>query len=224
MEVIKNKVKSAVKKFSKNVKKIDFVNVENFAEKLGFAVIFFNTSEGDLVLLKCNYSEEDKKYKAFTHIGTAKIIFINNDVENESKLYLLLHEIGHILLGHIGNGQSKARNSILIDVETDAFVNEALHYKKFNYWWVLYTVIVLFLGFFIGNVITNNIMFPKTDIKPTNTLNDVISDNQNDTVYITPAGTKFHRIDCRYTKDKDCTAVSRAEAMQKYTPCKICKP
>ena len=221
---MRNKIKNAVKKFSKSVKKIDFVNAENFAENLGFTTVFFNTPEGDLTLLKCGYSEEDKKYKAFTHIDTAKIIFINNNVENESKLYLLLHEIGHILLGHIGDGQSNTRNPVLMDVETDAFVNEVLHYKKFNYWLVLYTIVMLILGFSVGNIMANNGNPTNPNIEPVNALDDVISDNQNDTVYVTPTGTKFHRIDCRYTKDKDCKAMSRAEAVQNYAPCKVCKP
>ena len=46
----------------------------------------------------------------------------------------------------------------------------------------------------------------------------------DDIVFVTPGGGKYHRADCQYTKDKDCTALARSEAMKNYSPCKVCKP
>ena len=81
-----NKSKSAVRRFLKSVKKIDYTNSERFAESLGYSVVFFNTEKGDVTLAKCGYKEKDKNRKAFTHHKTAKIIFINNSVSSETKL------------------------------------------------------------------------------------------------------------------------------------------
>lgn len=222
-KVMNNKSKSAVRRFLKSVKKIDYTNSERFAESLGYSVVFFNTVEGDITLVKCGYSEEDKDRKAFTHHKTAKIIFINNSVSSENKLYLLLHEIGHILLNHIGDGKSHTRNNVLMDIETDAFVSEVLNHKKINYRTVICAVVALILGIGMGFVIPVKFYTPATTPESTVMPNSV-SDNQNDTVYVTSTGTKFHRAGCRYTKDKDCVAMSRSEAIKEYTPCKICQP
>ena len=46
----------------------------------------------------------------------------------------------------------------------------------------------------------------------------------DDTVYITRTGKAYHRKNCMYAKDKDCIALSRAEAEKEYLPCKYCNP
>ena len=216
---MKNKIKSAVKRYYKKAKKADYISAEIFAEQLGYPVILFNTSDGDEVLRSCRCTAN---HKAFTYNGSAKYIFIDGNIPCESRLYLLLHEIGHILLGHIGDGKSYTRNSILIDVEANAFVNDVLSYKKFNILPALCAVIIFVTGVGIGLAFPLITESPSSE--PANIQTTDISDNQSDIVYITRTGTKYHRADCRYTKDKDCTAVSRQEVQGKYTPCSYCRP
>ncbi len=46
----------------------------------------------------------------------------------------------------------------------------------------------------------------------------------NDTVYVTKTGEKFHRNGCRYLR-KTKIALKKGEAVRMgYTPCKVCKP
>ena len=62
---------------------------------------------------------------------------------------------------------------------------------------------------------------PESTVQPEE---NTISENMSDIVYITKTGKSYHRKSCRYTKDKDCTALSRAETEKNYTPCKVCSP
>lgn len=216
------RIKSAVRKYIKGAKYTDFISAKNYIEKLGYDVILYNTSSGDKKLIQYKCVETAKKHKAFTLCGVPKAIFIDNDIPLEDKDYLLLHEIGHILLGHIGDGYGYARNNILIDIEANTFVNALLEYKKISYLPILCVISVIVVGIVANTAFLHEHNTPINAI-PTSTFND-ISDNQTDIVYITRTGNKYHRADCRYTKDKDCTAVSKSEAEQNYTPCKICKP
>lgn len=204
--------------------KIDFVNAENFINSKGYKIIFFNTPDGDMELIRCNKKEEAEPNQAFTHCSTANIIFINNNVSSEDKLYLLLHEIGHILLGHVGDGKLHTRNKILIDMEADAFACEVLNpTKKYAAWHLISAcliIIIMLAGYF---VIWESI---HSDM-PVNTNINFATDspvNMNELVYVTPSGNKYHREDCRYTKDKECIALTREEAQQNYTPCSVCDP
>jgi len=50
------------------------------------------------------------------------------------------------------------------------------------------------------------------------------SQQQEETVYITRTGEKYHRDSCRYLKkSKKSIKLSKARN-QGYTPCKVCKP
>ena len=223
---MKKIIKSAVKKYFKYAKRSEYKNAEQCAERLGYNVVFFNTPQGDEMLAQCECVEFAKTRKAFTYSGAVRVIFIDNRLSPEDKFYVLLHEIGHILMGHVGDGKAYSRNSIVMDIETNAFVNAVLEHKKINVLSVLSAAVILMVGMAMGVLIPVD-WNAQTIVAPASTSNEVYentSDNQSEIVYVTHAGTKFHRADCRYTKDKDCIAMSRAEAVQSYAPCKVCKP
>lgn len=237
-------IQSAVKMYCKSVKNIDYICAEQFAKERGFIVVLFNTDFGNRKLVSCNCVELAQKHKSFTHFGDENIIFINGDLSPEDRLYLLLHEIGHILLIHIGDGKRYTRNGILIDVEANAFVYGVLYYKKLIGMAIFRTCITLLIGIAIGMIAKSSTephakapnatetpivatapiisVAPTPTVSPlTNQMSDV---NSTDIVYVTHSGNKFHRADCRYTKDKECTAINRADAVKEYSPCKICNP
>lgn len=212
-------IKSAVRKYVKYVKKADYISAEQFAKELGYTVILYNTTYGNEILEQCECVAFAKKHRAFTHFGLSNTIFIDGDMSTEDRYYLLLHEIGHILLGHIGDGKRYARNSILIDIEANTFVNAVLEYRKINIFSLFHVALILIVGIMLGFTITYC-----ENIYSHNFLSNSISTNQTDIVYITLTGTKYHRADCMYTKENDCTAVSKAEAAQTHKPCKFCNP
>lgn len=46
---------------------------------------------------------------------------------------------------------------------------------------------------------------------------------EEETVYVTRTGSKYHRLSCRYLRQSRIT-ISLKEAKQSYTPCSVCKP
>jgi ABC-type Zn uptake system ZnuABC Zn-binding protein ZnuA len=46
---------------------------------------------------------------------------------------------------------------------------------------------------------------------------------QEQTVYITKTGAKYHRAGCRYLS-KSCIPISLSDARRSYTPCSVCNP
>ncbi len=215
-----NVVRRTAKKFIKSIKgSVDFVSVEEYLQKLGYKVIFFNTPVGDAELTRYNLQEKARKTKAFTYKGTAKIIFIDDNVPCEDKNYLLYHETGHILLGHLDYGRLSTKNKTLIDIEADAFVYEILSPSKTDTILMFLIILSMIFGIFVGSYICT----PVNTASKTVTVSSV-SNSNNDWVYITPTGTKYHTDSCIYTKNKDCTRLNRADAGRIFQPCKVCNP
>lgn len=228
---MKNKIESAVKRFTKSVKSVDFENAKLFAESIGYRVVFFHTTKGDEIIRKTGCEEEAKHYKAFTWCKINNLIVIDYNQPCETRFYLLMHEIGHILLGHIGNNVQHMENPILMDAEASSFITAVLNYRQNRTAKAFRTMIALCLGIVIG--FSAGKFAPPiqpTAIQPTKqpvaTIQPDMQSQQEitDIVYVTQSGSKFHRAGCRYTKDKDCTAMSRAEAIKKYSPCAVCEP
>ena len=210
--------------------KLTFINVEKVINKLGYSVVFFNTPKGDFEIERYNLAKQAETLKSFTYAKTARIVFIDGDLHSDDKLYLSLHELGHIVLGHVGDGKLITRNSILIDIEADNFVHSIMYPQKENIFFALVVAIILsasilFSTYYICNqdepvqtqtVSTQN--FVQTDISQSDL-------THSDVVYVTPSGKKFHRADCRYVKNKtNLKEFERDNATIRYEPCSVCKP
>lgn len=230
MKTFRRKV-VAIKFIIATIGKTDFVNVEKYANKLGYNIVFFNTPDGDLELQRYQVTHKAENVRSFTYYGNARIIFINNNETNEDKVYLLIHEIGHIELKHIGKDADKIRSDVVKEIEADAFAYEVFTRHKS-------TLIAALACFAMAAIFTvcGNFAPRKTytlpTIAPTPTVSATAEPKTEaqetsaplDVVYVTPSGNKFHRADCQYTKDKDCTTLARSEAEKRYSPCKVCKP
>ena len=216
----KDVVGRTAKKFIKSVKgKIDFVSVEEYLKTLGYKVIFFNTDIGDTELIRYGLTEKAKKTKAFTYNSTAKIIFIDNKTSCEDKTYLLYHETAHIMLGHLNSARLLTKNSILLDIDADAFIYEILNPKKTNLFIPLFFIIIMVCSFTIGVFINYSNV---TSNEPVN--NMIVTQTEHDWVYITSTGTKFHTQNCTHTKNKYCARIEKKEAEKIFQPCKLCNP
>ena len=49
-----------------------------------------------------------------------------------------------------------------------------------------------------------------------------MADEEDDYVYVTPSGLKYHTADCRYVIGKRCIKLHKDEASLKYSPCSVC--
>lgn len=223
--------------------KIDFITIEKYLDIIGYKIIFFNTLYGDGEIKRYQLETQAKNLKAFTYSNAAQIVFIDNDIHSDDKLYLLLHELGHILLNHIGDGKLHLRNKILSDVEANAFVFEVLNYKRNNK--VLYSilsfVLISILSFSIGynfnhieptpytvTTVTSSAIkadeaVAKTET-PISTAETPVAVTELEFVYVTKTGSKYHRPSCWYVKNKNCISLSVESANLNYEPCKVCNP
>ena len=217
-----NKIKKALRG-----NKLTLSNVEKEINKLGYSVVLFNTFEGDLEIERYYLEEETKKEKAFTYYETAKIVFVDGNLHLTDRLYLLLHELGHICLDHLEGDNISNNNKYLLDIEADNFAYSIIKGKQTWSENILLASIILSASIIAGVYITNTT--PKaveTTVIPTPTpaVTETIIP-QTDIVYVTKYGTKFHKTGCRYIKGKDdLVELSRTQAEKNYTPCSVCDP
>ena len=130
--ITRKELKNKYRKICKELKgKIDFISLQKYiADNYHYKVIFYNTAYGDDMLNRYGLKEETESTEAFTYVGTAQIIFINNNVSPEDKTYLLYHEIGHILLDHFENHKIALTNKYLLDIEADTFAYMLLNKRR----------------------------------------------------------------------------------------------
>jgi len=226
MAVTAHKIKKSLKG-----NKLTFINVENELKKLGYIVVFFNTPKGDEEISRYKLENKKQTSKAFTYTRNAYIVFIDGNLHAEDKLHLILHELGHIVLGHIGDGKLITRDPILMDIEADKFAHDIISGKKtfslYNILAIAFVIISLILAFCyntnksvpVAVSVTPIISEPETKPKAY-----AVTDNISSTVYVTPSGKKFHKEGCRYIKNKKLTEYTRNEALEKYDPCSVCNP
>ena len=214
-------------------KNLTFVNVEKELNNLGYIVVLFNTPKGDEELAR--YKLEHKKHlKAFTYTKTVHIVFIDGSLHADDRLYLALHELGHIVLGHVGDGKLVTRNSVLIDIEADNFAYSIINGKeKFPFTYVAVAIIITAMAFnsYYNTAKTQTFVYEENRVSGAEVISETIqteTETQTDAisniVYVTPSGTKFHKKGCRYIKNKDVKEYSRNNAVKKYSPCSSCEP
>lgn len=206
------KVYKTAKKFIKAVKgKKDFISVEQFAEKLGYKIIFYNSPCGNAEIIRYHLEQKAQNTKGFTYAAAAKLIFIDNSVHADDKLYILLHEIGHIMLGHVGDGKTFLRNAVLMDIEADAFAHEVLYPTHSNK--TIIAVLLLCIALISGILyFSENSDYTVSPVAPENT------------VLITKSGNCYHKEQCSSIKNSITAIISKPEAEKLFTPCRLCYP
>lgn len=199
-------IKKVAKKFLKGVKgEINFDTCEAYINTQGYKVFFFNTPNGDKEIYRYALTERASQVKAFAYRGTAKLIFIDANSSAEDKLYLLLHEIGHILLGHLEIKLS-ARSGILCDIDASTFAHCVLNPVKKSGRYVAIAAAVCVL-------LSAACVFHAPASAP-----------QEYNVYITATGAKYHRNNCIHIRDAKFASIEKSEAEKLFDPCSVCNP
>ena len=102
----------------KHIGKITVSNVSTYLHKeKGYRVLYIGTPSGDDAIQKYCLQAYIKR-KSFTYSDKSKFVFLHNEHDNDDKLSLLLHELGHIELGHL----SVAHDPDCINTERQAEV------------------------------------------------------------------------------------------------------
>lgn len=140
--------------------------------------------------------------------------------------YHLAHEIAHRLLGHKADGpveeeEANTLASFLLSPVTADIIFPDLKKRKlfFGIGTAVIACVFLFTGFQIALA-----LYPPIDSE-----SNIISVpapagvSQYETVYITKAGTKYHKPDCYVIKDKETSELNIADAVsQGYGSCQHC--
>lgn len=129
--MVHKKAKGFIRELGGNV---DYISIEERLRLMNISIILYNTPQGDTELMRYNLTDKALKLKGFTYSGAVKIIFIDTKLSYEDKLYVLLHEVGHILLGHIGDCKLYARSKVFTEIEADAFAYDVLKMRKNNFY------------------------------------------------------------------------------------------
>ena len=116
-----NNIKKVIKQAKKAMDGIGIPSIERYLKSMGYTVLYIGTPEADEEILRYNLQKYARDKQAFAFCGAAKFIFVKGKLHPSTKQLLLLHELGHILLGHIGKGQSMYIETNEIEAEADAF-------------------------------------------------------------------------------------------------------
>lgn len=211
----------------------DAETIISYIKKNGFSVVFYDLNKDRDILERYNILNYTQTFKNFTiNNKYCHIVFICDRLPSIEKHLALIHEAAHIYIGHL-NENVHLVNERKNEAEAEAFAYTVFTYKKndikkrylfgISMLFVLCTFVILSISKYAPKPVALN-QTPIT-YAPTTTPSETITPvSDNNIVYVTPTGSKYHRRDCHYTKDKKCIELTIEQAQIKYEPCKVCKP
>lgn len=219
------KIKKISRRFLKeyNTEELNFEFLNQIITSQGYRIIEFSVSDInenlEELINSLNIGKYIKSRKAFIYQDELhRILFLRRDLSKNEKTILLIHEEGHIYCGHMKNKTVSGQN-IHDEFEANEFTHYIMQHKnnsqppaqirkpdKKIISVSLFLVFILFCGVFIPREIQNFIYYEK--------------------YYVTTSGTKYHKKDCRYVKNKKNLRRLTKKDFEKnlFDPCKICFP
>lgn len=182
----------------------------------GYEIIDFEPESEALTLLtgELALTPDILSQNAFVYQrGGVRLVFIKISLTSEEKLYVLAHELGHIVLGHTTNGSS----SIAEEYEANEFVHYLLNPSLMlqgrvgirNHTRASIALLIIAVLLVVG-VVVANYWIDKTKYAGE--------------YYVTPYGTKYHRRECSVIRDRTNLKKLTVEEFDDYDPCKLCLP
>lgn len=221
-------VRAAIKFRNKELKKkIDFETVKAVLKSRDYTVLFYDPDEGCEIFNKYGIREYARSVDAFTFKkDDLKYVFIQRKPSCEDKLYLLLHEVGHIILKH-SEKNSLISSTRLCELEADTFAYTVLNPPNHSRAsaltvWILTMALSFSAGFFGAPRV--NPTQTDTDPQEISEIAFTAEDVVDELVYITRTGKKYHLENCVYIRSKESTAVEKEEAQRTHAPCSVCNP
>lgn len=220
-----NAIKKTVNQFIKqhHITTINYSILKEVVKTIGFTIIefnnIFNDKDVETVIQNLDLGDTVLRSRGFTYADkNYRLLFINEDLSNDEKLYVISHELGHIVCNHYSNSPIIGR-----DVKEEHEANEFSHY-------------LLKQNFF------RNLKLTITERKKVVTLAAVslvailviivtgIAINRKQSYYgdfyITTTGDKYHRAECIHVKNNNHVERLTKEQFEseEYEPCRTCLP
>ena len=202
---------------------ISYPALKKAAQNIGYTVIEFHhlCNEKHVETVICNLDIEDavRVSRGFTYANQDyRLIFIHEDLNEDEKVLVLSHEIGHIVCEHfsgdtiIGNDvrQEHEANEFSHYLLKETFTRKSRMFFKKHKKIVIIAVILLLIicaGLLIGWKIRKE-------------------ESYFGEYYISASGKKYHKKYCVFVKDKTTAQRLAQEDYESgaYTPCKMCLP
>ena len=212
-------------KFKKEFKlhKATYQSICEILNKQGYEIVLFNSiyniPDVSSLITALNLTDLIKERKGFTYAdANNRIVFLNEDLSEQEKLIVLLHEEGHIYCGHL-NEKALIGRDVIQEYEANEFVhymfnespwqkiktNISCHKKAFSIVSILLVVLIV-IGVAATLAAKENSYYGE--------------------YYITQSGNKYHEKECIFVKDKNTTSRLTKEQFEKgeYEPCGTCLP
>ena len=187
---------------------ITYANIVRFIEFLGYSVV---------------YDNGDKLNVAAATDFDNRSVYISSKLNEEIGTMLLLHEVAHIVLEHY----SIFNDTTQQEIEAEHFVKCIM--KPIVKPQAVYITLILAVLIVFGIVGLINYNETKMLPEPTESTHDMHTEQTEtqeyiDTVVITPSGSKYHKPDCQYVRNKsDVITLTLDEAIKmNYEQCKVC--
>lgn len=220
---------TTIKKIARQIIKQNHITAVNYStlkeivKNIGFTIIefnnIFNDKDVETIIQNLGLNETVLRSRGFTYAdNNYRLVFINEDLNDDEKLYVLSHELGHIVCEHFTGGPIIGR-----DVKEEYEANEFSHYllkqgslrklrfaivKRKRIVMVFASVLFVILALIVAGLVVNKEKSYYGDF------------------YITTTGNKYHQADCIHVKNKNNIERLTKEQFEsgEYEPCGTCLP
>lgn len=207
----------------KHITAVNYSSLKEIVKNIGFTIIefnnIFNDKDVETIIQNLGLNETVLRSRGFTYAdNNYRLVFINEDLNDDEKLYVLSHELGHIVCEHFTGGPIIGR-----DVKEEREANEFSHYllkqsslrklrfaivKRKRIVMVFASVLFVILVLIVAGLVVNKEKSYYGDF------------------YITTTGNKYHQAECIHVKNKNNIERLTREQFEsgEYEPCGTCLP
>lgn len=220
-KIAKKKVCDFLKRY--RLKSITIGSLSKAITEMGYTIILFNKSlnnnDVETIINNLKLREYILNSRGFIYTDcNYRLLFLNESLNNEEKVFVLAHEIGHIVFNHIKSG-TVIGNDVKEEYEANEFVHHLLNpplivkaktamvtHKKAT----ISVLIVMLIAFitFTTSIIVNK------------------EQSYYGEFYITTSGHKYHKKECIHVKYKNNISRLSKEDFDNglYEACDVCLP
>ncbi len=218
---IKKKVNEFVK--SNCIRSVTADSLSRAIKRQGYTLILYdktvNNEDVETIISNLNLQEYILNSRGFTYVdGSYRLVFVNESLNDEEKMLVLAHEIGHIVFNHIKSG-----TVIGNDVKEEYEANEFAHYlinpnlisraknKVISHKKILTIIFIILLIVMLACITIYTVQKSRS---------------QYGDYYVTDAGSKYHKKECIFVKDKKNVSKLSKEDFEAglYEACDMCLP